>query len=77
MTRAEVEHLAFRYEVRLRPDLESGGFVVDIPAFPCVITDGDTPEEAVANAYKGIRMAIDGLLEEGLPLPEPAAVATA
>ena len=35
----------------------------------CVAT-GDTREEAEQNMHEAVRMHVDGLLEDGLPVPE-------
>ena len=57
-----------RFKVILTPDEEDGGYVVECPAIPGCVSEGDTLEEGLAN----IREAIEGCLEvraqEGLPL---------
>jgi len=40
----------------------------------CVAT-GETYEEAEQNMYEAIEMHIDGLLEDGIPVPEPTTTA--
>ncbi|MCL4369877.1 MAG: type II toxin-antitoxin system HicB family antitoxin [Chloroflexi bacterium] len=40
----------------------------------CVAT-GDTREEAERNMYEAIRMHVQGLLEDGLPVPASQAIA--
>lgn len=47
-----------RYPVVVMPDSEDGGFVVECPAIPGCVSEGDTVEEAMAN----IRDAIEGCL---------------
>jgi predicted RNase H-like HicB family nuclease len=48
------------YSVLLNPDPEYGGFTVTVPALPGVITEGDTLEEALANAKEAIECAFAG-----------------
>ena len=40
----------------------------------CVAT-GDTREEAEANMYEALRLHIQGLIEDGLPVPKSDSVA--
>ena len=58
-----------RYRVILEPE-DQGGYSVVIPAFPHGHTQGDTVEEALANAREVILLEIDYLHERGLPIPE-------
>lgn len=43
---------------------------VDFPDFPGCITSGDTVEEAQARAIEALDLHIDGMIEDGEPLPE-------
>jgi len=45
---------SFSFSVVLEPQ-EDGGFTVLVPALPEVVTEGDTEEEALANAHEAIR----------------------
>jgi antitoxin HicB len=58
-----------RYRVILEPE-EEGGFTVVIPAFPHGHTQGDSVEEALANAREVILLEIGYLVERGFPIPE-------
>lgn len=44
---------------------------VDFPDFPGCITAGETVEEAQANAVEVLDFHVDGMVEDGEPLPEP------
>ena len=44
----------FSFSVVLEPQ-EDGGFTVLVPALPEVVTEGDTEEEALADAQEAIR----------------------
>lgn len=43
-------------QVILIPDKESGGYVVEVPSLPGCRTQGDTIEEALANAQEAIKL---------------------
>lgn len=58
------------YKVVLTPDTEEGGFVVTVPALRGVVTEGDTREEAVANAREAIALYIADLAAHGEPIPD-------
>lgn len=57
------------YTVVLVPDPEMGGYSVDVPALPGCFTQGDTLEEALANAREAILCHIEGLEKDGEPVP--------
>lgn len=57
--------MSHRYKVILQPEPE-GGYSVYVPALPGCASQGETPEEALAN----IREAID-LFLEGLQADQP------
>ena len=45
------------------------------PDLPGCVSTGDTYEEAESNMYDAIEMHLEGLLEDGLPVPEPTSMA--
>ena len=45
------------------------------PDLPGCVATGDTREETERNMYGAIQMHIDGLREDGLPIPSSTAVA--
>ncbi|HTV72739.1 MAG TPA: type II toxin-antitoxin system HicB family antitoxin [Candidatus Acidoferrales bacterium] len=53
----------------LEPDTEAGGYTVIVPALPGVVTEGNTLDEAIANAHDAIRLCLDDLAEQGLDIP--------
>jgi predicted RNase H-like HicB family nuclease len=61
-----MEQRIYNFTVLFTP-AEEGGFVVTCPALPGVVTEGDTIEEARADAIKGY---IESLRLNGLPIPE-------
>ncbi len=62
-----------RYTILLTPDLEEGGYVVDVPALPGCHTQGDTLEEAIANAREAITGWIEAAQKHGEEIPEEPA----
>ena len=58
----------YEYTVVLEP-AEPHGYSVHVPALSGVVTSGDTIEDALAMAREAIAMHIQGLLEDGEPIP--------
>lgn len=52
---------------------EEGGFVVTCPALPGLVTEGDTLEEARRMAEDALRVYLETLIEDGLPIPSDKA----
>ncbi len=48
---------------------EEGGYTVTCPALPGLVTEGDTLREARAMAVDAIKLYIESLLADGLPIP--------
>ncbi len=59
-----------RYSIVLTPDNEEGGYVVDVPMLPGCHTQGDTLEEAIANAREAIAGWIADAEKHGEQIPE-------
>jgi predicted RNase H-like HicB family nuclease len=57
-----------QYVCTFRP-AEGGGYSVRCAAFPGLITDGETLEEARHNAREALELCIEVYLEKGWPLP--------
>lgn len=60
------------YTIILEP-AEEGGFIVTVPALPAAGTQGDTREEALANAREAIELVIEHLVARGEPIPDDIA----
>jgi predicted RNase H-like HicB family nuclease len=56
--------------VILIPDLESGGYVVEVPTLPGCYSQGATQEEAIANIREAIDLHIESLIAHGEEVPE-------
>jgi predicted RNase H-like HicB family nuclease len=58
------------YIVILTPDREDSGFTVRVSAPPGCNTQGDTIDEALANAREAVELYLEVLRDRGEPLPE-------
>jgi antitoxin HicB len=61
----------YSFSVILEPQ-EEGGFTVLVPALPEVVTEGDTEQEALANAEEAIRAIVAYRREHGIAIPVDA-----
>jgi antitoxin HicB len=63
-----------RYPFLVRPlsREEGGGYLVEFPDFPGVISDGETPEEAIRNGQDALAAALMTMQEFGDPIPKPS-----
>jgi antitoxin HicB len=60
--------MARSYTVLLEPN-EHGGYTVLVPAMPSVVTEGDSPSEALANAREAIEVTVLDMIERGEAVP--------
>lgn len=58
------------YRIILEPDPEDGGYVAHCPALPGCYSQGDTREEAIANAREAIEAYVGSLRKDSLPIPD-------
>jgi predicted RNase H-like HicB family nuclease len=57
-------------QVILIPDVESGGYVVEVPTLPGCYSQGETQAEAIANIREAIALHIESMLAHGEEVPE-------
>lgn len=62
---------SYIFSVVLEPQ-EEGGFTVLVPALPEVVTEGDSEQEALANAEEAIRAILAYRRENGIAIPGDA-----
>ena len=62
-----------RYKVVLERN-DQGGFTVTVPAFPAIVTQGETQSDALANAADAIQLYVGSLRGRGLPIPDDTEV---
>lgn len=65
------EALAYSITISLLSDKDGGGFVAGVPDLPGCLSDGETPQEALENAYDAILCWIEAAHELGRPVPAP------
>jgi antitoxin HicB len=61
----------FSFSVILEPQ-EDGGFTVLVPALPEVVTEGDTEQEALANAAEAISAILAFRRDQSMKIPTDA-----
>ncbi|MFQ5862849.1 MAG: type II toxin-antitoxin system HicB family antitoxin [Candidatus Brocadiales bacterium] len=59
----------YEYTIILTP-AEEGGYIVDVPALPGCMTQGETREEALKMAKDAIEGYLECLIEDGEPVPD-------
>ena len=62
------------YPVLVRPlrEDEGGGYLATVPDLPGCMSDGETPEEALANVRDAILTWIEAAGDMGHPVPSPS-----
>lgn len=68
-----------KYPFTIRPLAaeEGGGFLIEFPDVAGVMSDGETPEEAIRNGRDALKAALLTLKEFGDPVPEPGSFGSA
>lgn len=56
---------------------EGGGYLVEFPDVPGVISDGETPEEAIRNGRDALKAALLTMKEFGDTIPKPGSSTSA
>lgn len=54
------------------PSDDGGGFYASVPDLPGCMSDGETPQEAIANVQDAIACWIEAAKEAGRPVPKPS-----
>jgi predicted RNase H-like HicB family nuclease len=54
---------------------DDGGYGAWCPDLPGCVALGDTPEETIAEMKEAIEFHLEGLREDGQPIPHPSTVA--
>lgn len=63
----------YPFTIRPLPEADGGGFLIEYPDLPGVMSDGETPEEAIENGRDALKAALLTLKEFGDPIPSPGA----
>lgn len=61
--------LEYPFEIRPLTQTEGGGHLIRFPDLPGCISDGETPEEALANGADALQGWLKTRRERGLPIP--------
>ncbi len=64
--------MSLRFYLAILEPAEGGGYGVVFPDFPGCVTRGRDAEEATRNALEALLLHVEGMIEEGLELPEPS-----
>lgn len=64
---------AYRVVIGPLSEDDGGGFGATVPDLPGCMSDGETPYEALENAYDAIFCWLDSARETGGPVPKPTA----
>ena len=64
--------MSIKYELIIYWSDEDQSFVVEVPELPGCMADGETYEQAVANAKIVIKQWVETARELNRPVPEPA-----
>lgn len=59
-----------RYTVVLVAEPQDGGYSVMVPALPGCFTQGETRDEALANAREAIHLDLQGVQADGEAIPD-------
>jgi antitoxin HicB len=71
MSRAKFELDAYPFHIcRLSPE-DGGGYLIEYPDVAGCISDGETPEEAIANGKDALKSCLRTMREFGDPIPKP------
>jgi antitoxin HicB len=62
-----------RYTVTIEPlaEADGGGFVAFVPDLPGCMSDGETPQQALANVLDAIESWLEAARDLGHAIPEP------
>lgn len=63
-----------RYSITIEPlsEADGGGFVALVPDLPGCMSDGETPEQALANVLDAIEAWLEAARDLGHEIPEPS-----
>lgn len=64
--------LTYPIVIEILPPEDGGGFLALVPDLPGCMSDGESPEEAVANVQDAINSWIEAANDLGHPIPKPS-----
>ena len=67
--------LAYPVIVSPLSEADGGGFAATVPDLPGCMSDGETPEEAIANVLDAMEVWLEAARDAGREVPAPSPVA--
>ena len=67
----------YSFTIRRLTEEDGGGYLIEFPDVPGCLSDGETPEEAVANGRDALKCTLLTLREFGYSIPKPGAFVAA
>jgi len=64
-----MKHRIYNYTAIFEPDTDKGGYVVKVPTLPGCVTQGDTLDDAKANAEEAISLYVEYLRDTRKKIP--------
>lgn len=61
----------YPYEILPLSEEDGGGYLIRFPDLPGIMSDGETPEEALENGLDALKCALEAFAKWGKPIPEP------
>lgn len=65
------QDLEYPFEIRPLAEDEGGGWLIAFPDLPGCMSDGETPEEAIANGKDAVAAWLKAAQESGREVPRP------
>jgi antitoxin HicB len=62
---------SFPFTIHPLSDEDGGGFMIEYPDLPGCVSDGDTPEEAIAHGRDAVRAYLLSCAKHGDTIPKP------
>ena len=71
--------MTLQYAVKIEPlsTEDGGGYLATVPDLPGCMSDGDTPEQALAHVQDAIAAWLEGAAEWQVPVPKPVRLLSA
>src|ERR1039458_6054503 len=74
MKRGELKLEQYPFLIRPMTENEGTGYLIEFPDVPGCISDGETPEEAIANGRDALKSVLLTMKDFGDPIPKPGSV---
>jgi antitoxin HicB len=65
------QNIEYPFEMRPLAEDEGGGWLITFPDLPGCISDGETPQEAMANGKDAVAAWLQAVKESGREVPRP------